>query len=85
MLTTVPSGVEAAIIVAALREAGIEAASTGDFTSNSRIPTGAWVKVMVTEPDLPLAQNTLAKLREQNAEVDWEKIDVGEPGSASGG
>lgn len=79
VLTSMPSSLEASIVVAALRDSGIDAESTGDFTNANRIPTGAWVQVMVTEPDLPLARNTLARLREANAEIDWSKVDVGEP------
>lgn len=78
-LASVPTAAEASIIVAALSQAGIEAMSTGVMTTNRQLASGEWVQVMVTEPDLPVAKNTLAKLREENEEIDWSKVDVGEP------
>ena len=81
-LTSAPTTAQAAIIVAALKEAGIEAISTGTMTTNAQLASGEWVQVMVAEPDLPVARNTLAKLKEENAEIDWSQIDVGEPGDA---
>lgn len=78
-LTSVPSPAIAAIIVNTLQAAGIEAIATGKHTTASQIASGEWVQVMVSSHDLPVAKNTLAKFREENAEIDWSQIDVGEP------
>ncbi|MEM6798522.1 MAG: hypothetical protein AAF589_03325 [Planctomycetota bacterium] len=78
-LTSTPTAAEAAIIVGALNAVGVEAVSTGVMTTNKLIASGEWVQIMVAEPDLPVARNTLAKLKEENAEIDWSQVDVGEP------
>ncbi|MEM8865986.1 MAG: hypothetical protein AAGF31_10630 [Planctomycetota bacterium] len=82
-LTSVPSDMEASVIVAALHRAGITATATGGFTAGFKAEAPGWVQVMVAEADLPVAKNTLAKLMEENAEIDWSKVDVGEPGDLS--
>ncbi|MEM6329713.1 MAG: hypothetical protein AAF790_05645 [Planctomycetota bacterium] len=78
-LTSAPTAAQAAIIVAALKAEGLDAVSTGAMTTDKQLGSGEWVQVMVSEPDLPVAKNTLAKLRQETAEIDWSQIDVGEP------
>jgi len=78
-LTTVPTDMEASVIVAALNRAGIDATTTGGYTAGFKAEAPGVVAVMVAEPDLPMAQNTLEKLKQENAEIDWSKVDVGEP------
>ena len=80
-LTTVPTDMEASIIVAALKRAGIESTATGGYTAGFKAEAPGRVAVMVAEPDLPVAKNTIAKLKQENAEIDWSKVDVGEPES----
>ena len=38
--------------------------------------------MLVAEHDLPLAKNTLAKLREESSQIDWSAVDIGEPDEA---
>lgn len=78
-LTSVPSDMEASVIVAALSEEGIDATATGGYTAGFKAEAPGVVDVMVAEMDLPVAKNTLAKLMEENAEIDWSKVDVGQP------
>ena len=78
-LTSVPTDMEASVIVAALEEEGVASTATGGYTAGFKAEAPGWVQVLVAEADLPVARNTLAKLRKENAEIDWSKIDVGEP------
>lgn len=80
-VTTVQSDAIASIIVAALDRAGISSTATGGFTSGAKALAPGWVRVMVAEADLPVAKNTLAKMREENEEIDWSQVDLGEPES----
>jgi hypothetical protein len=59
VLTTVPSEAQAAIIVAALRERGIEAQAIGQLTSGFRAEAPGWVKVLVRQADRAAAQAVL--------------------------
>lgn len=78
-LTTVPTDMEASVITAALEEAGIKCTATGGYTAGFKAEAPGWVAINVAEADLPVAKNTLAKLMQENAEIDWSKVDVGEP------
>lgn len=59
VLTTVPTDVQAALIVAALRERGIEAQSVGELTSGFRAEAPGDVKILVRQADLARAQAAL--------------------------
>lgn len=78
-LTSVPTEAQAMIIVGALKEEGINCTATGGYTSGFKAEAPGWVQVMVSEADLPVARNTLQRLRKENAEIDWSKVDVGLP------
>lgn len=78
-LTSLPTEVQAMIIVNALKEQGVPATAVGGYTAGFKAESPGWVQVMVTEEDLPVAQNTLTKLKEEIAEIDWSQVDVGEP------
>ncbi|MEN1680360.1 MAG: DUF2007 domain-containing protein [Planctomycetota bacterium] len=78
-LMTFSSDAEAAVVVAALESAGIKAEATGGFISGKKAMAPGRVRVLVAEHDLPLAKNTLAKLREESSQIDWSAVDVGEP------
>jgi hypothetical protein len=59
VLATVPTGVQAALIVAALRERGIEPQSVGELTSGFRTGAPGGVKILVRQADLDRAQVAL--------------------------
>lgn len=74
---TVPSELEAAAIITALANHGIEASTTGDYTSGFRAEAPGWVKVVVKYRDLKQADQILAQLEANPDTIDWSKIDVG--------
>lgn len=78
-LTSLPTEAQAIIIVNALKEAGIPSTAVGGYTAGFKAEAPGWVQVMVTEEDLPVARNTLQKLKEDVADIDWSQVDVGEP------
>jgi len=91
-LVSVPSEVEAAAIVTALAEYGIEAHAVGGYTAGFRAEAPGDVKVSVKHADLDRARQALAEIREHPDAIDWSQIDVGRPeepdappGSESGG
>ena len=70
---------EGLVVVGALESEGILSTAVGGFTAGFKAEAPGWVQVMVSEEDLPVAQNTLAKLKQEIAEIDWSQVDVGEP------
>jgi len=59
VLTTVPTEVQAAVIVAALDAEGIEAQAVGQLTSGFRAEAPGGVRVLVRQADLARAQTVL--------------------------
>jgi hypothetical protein len=76
LLTAVPSDIQAAAIVNALAERGIQATVTGSYTSGFRAEAPGWVSVVVRRMDLDLARQALAELKAGANDVDWSEIDV---------
>lgn len=79
VLVSVPSEIEAAAIVTALAEEGIEATATGGFTAGFRAEAPGLVNVLVRGEDYATALKVLENFRQHGAGVDWSQIDVGEP------
>jgi hypothetical protein len=79
VLVSVPSDVEAAAIVAALAERGVQASATGGYTAGFRAEAPGQVNVVVRCADLDHARVTLAEIEKDQAEIDWSQVDVGEP------
>lgn len=79
-LRSVTSEREAALIVAKLQEIGIHCTAEGEFTAGFRTEAPGRVKVLVREEDLLRAQELLEAVEDSaDSEVDWSKIDVGDP------
>jgi hypothetical protein len=78
VLTSTPTEIEAAIVVAALQENGIRA-ETDEYTSGLRAGAWNWVDVLVAEADLPRAKQILEQVQRENAHIDWSRVDVGKP------
>lgn len=78
-LTSRPNEQEAAIVVAALAERGIEATLGG--AQAAQLLPGAFeeVEIFVLEADLPRAEHILENLDEDRTDVDWSQVDVGKP------
>jgi hypothetical protein len=62
VLTTRPSESLAALIVAALKDHGVEAQATGGFTSGFRTEVPGEVRVLVRQADLGRAQQALREI-----------------------
>ena len=82
LLTAVPTDLQAAVIVNALAERGVQATVTGSYTSGFRAEAPGWVSVVVRRMDLDLAKQTLAELKPSTSDVDWSEIDVDEANSS---
>jgi pheromone shutdown protein TraB len=79
VLWETPNDSYAAIVAEALEEEGIEAVVSGGAAANFTVGVPGWVQVLVAEQDLLVAQNTLARLKDEMKEIDWDQVDVGEP------
>lgn len=79
VLASVPTEMEADVIVAALDARGIEATATGGFTSGFKAEAPGMVKVLVKSDDLETARQALAETVREMKDIDWSKIDLGEP------
>jgi hypothetical protein len=78
-LTKVRNEFEAGIIVATLKEEGIEAVAFGAFRNFLPVDTRfTGVPIQVRKSDLERAREALAEAGEMPADVDWGEIDVGE-------
>jgi type III secretory pathway lipoprotein EscJ len=59
LLTTVETEAEAALLMAALRDRGIEARATGQLTSGFRAEAPGGVRILVRQSDLDRAAEVL--------------------------
>ena len=81
VLVVVPNDIQAAAIVNALADRGIQATVTGSYTSGFRAEAPGWVSVVVRRMDLDLARQTLGELKPGTSDLAWSKIDVDEANS----
>ncbi len=79
VLSSVRTDVEAAAMVGALAERGIEASTTGGYTAGFRAEAPGFVNVIVKRKDLDRARQALADIEQNRPDVDWSQVDVGEP------
>ncbi len=79
VLTSVRTDVEAAVIVSALAACGIQASTTGSYTAGFRAEAPGYVNVIVKCEDLDRARQALAEIEQDQTDVDWSQVDVGEP------
>ncbi|MCU0982471.1 MAG: ACT domain-containing protein [Pirellulaceae bacterium] len=77
-LTAVPSDIQAAAIVNALADRGIQATVTGSYTSGFRAEAPGWVSIVVRRMDLDSAKQALAELQPGSNDADWPESDAGE-------
>ena len=78
-LIHVPTETEAAPIVDALKEAGITATMTGGFTAGFIAEAPVDISIQIFKRDEAAATEILKKFKADNAAIDWDKVDVGEP------
>ena len=74
-LLSVPDEIEAAAIVGALAEYGIEAFAAGGYISGFKVQAPVNVAVLVKHIDMDRAQQALAEIRAEQGEIDWSKVD----------
>ena len=79
ILVRVTTEVEAAAVQGALAEQGIDAVTTGGFTSGFKAEAPGNVAVQVREADVARARAILRELRDDPQEIDWSQVDVGKP------
>jgi hypothetical protein len=65
VLLSVPTEVEAALIVNLLGERGIEAFALGGYTAGSQVPVPGDVTVVVRKADFARAQQAWAEIEEE--------------------
>lgn len=82
-LVTVPTEVEATVIVNELESEGIRARSVGGFIADFREGIPAGFSVIVAESDLPQAKEVLEQLRRHRGDVDWSQVDVDKPDASA--
>lgn len=78
ILVDLNSETEAAMIVAALAEEGIEAFKAGGPVSDFKVGVPGHVQVLVRPEDLDRAREAFAHLKDEQGEIDWSQIDVGQ-------
>jgi len=80
VLAAFATEMEASLLLPLLEQANVKAHMVGGAIAGFRAETPAEVHVMVTAIDLPVAQKVLKDFEsEQQAPVDWDQVDVGEP------
>lgn len=79
VVVAVPTDIEAATIVAALAARGVEASTTGGYTAGFRAEAPGEVQVIVKQSDLTRARLMLQQIRADNSDIDWSRVDVGQP------
>ena len=79
VLFTAANEPEAASVIAALAEHGIEAFGSGGLAFAGTIGLDGGVEVMVKHADVDRARQALAEIREEDRQIDWSQIDTGQP------
>ena len=74
-----PTEAGASAVKAALEDAGIRVAVTGDTIAGFRAEAPAEVRVMIAKKDLAQARQVLDDLQHDLANIDWSAVDVGQP------
>lgn len=77
-LIAVPNEIQAVMIVAALKEGGIDAVAEGGLTAGFRAEAPGLVNVMVRQADADRARVILAEYNQAIGAVDWDQVDLGE-------
>jgi len=74
-----PTEVEAKMIADELNREGIQAEPAGILTAGFRAEAPGRVKVLVHQNDLEKAKALLDEYIHSREEIDWSKVDLGEP------
>ncbi len=79
VLTTTQLEYQAQLITAALEREGITVHPAGGFISGFKAEAPGEMKVFVKASDLERAREALERIREEDSEIDWSQVDVGDP------
>ena len=77
-LASVPTELEASLIVAALQDEGLDASMTGIYTAGFRAEAPGQVQVQVADSDLARAKSVMEDMTRDRDAIDWSQVDVGE-------
>ena len=78
-LTSVSTEIEAGSLITALAALGVTANAVGGYTAGFRAEAPGQVEIWVRRQDLDLAQKAMVEISAEDDNVDWSKVDVGEP------
>ena len=78
-VTSAPNELEAGVIIAALADRGIKATMDGAATADFRVGVPGEVEILVAKEDLERARTVLREDEDNEDDVDWSQVDVGEP------
>ena len=81
VLASFPHELEASLLVNELQNRDINARMSGEMVSGFRAEAPGDVAVLVPIQDMQRAREILHELRNESSDIDWSKIDVGEPDS----
>ena len=79
VIASVPSEIEATEILAAMKNLGIPAVLSGEFTSGFKAAATGDVKVLVKRSDAKRATQAIQEMSGRGDDIDWSDVDVGEP------
>ena len=79
VLTKAANEFEATAIVTALKERSVYAKAVGGFTASFAVEAPGDVSIVVRQAELEAAKIALAEIKSLEKEIDWSKVDVGEP------
>jgi len=79
VLVRVKNERDAAMIIGALQDQGIRAEAVGAAIAGFRAEVPADVAIVVRAKQLADAQAALREIQGDPGDVDWSKVDVGEP------
>lgn len=79
VLISVPNPAEAAAIVQALTDAGIQSTSDGNGVVGFQVEAPAMIRVLVHEEDYVRARQILEESRDDAEAINWDQVDIGVP------
>jgi hypothetical protein len=77
LLAVLHNELEASLLAAALEDHGVEARTEGDLTAVDHPESPSGVGVLVHRGEYDKAVRALRQIREENARIDWSKVDLG--------
>ena len=75
VITSVETEIEASLLIEALSEEGIKAASAGQLTSGFRAEAPGKVNVLVHIKDYDRAKAAVEAFNKEHFEIDWNAVD----------